>query len=148
MRWNLPSAVNIPLDSLTASTPNPFSSPSALEKQWRELEALIERNREMASERERTGDTDGDVPAEQALLAPLTLHGRKVILLCYNGDTSRVATSVLRAREIEACSVQGGLRAILRDWPQIIDAKREDERHNDLGLPNLSLVSVSRQGKV
>lgn len=74
-QWNLPSAVNIPLDSLTASTPNPFSSPSALEKQWRELEALVERNREMASQHEQIGGSDGDVPAEQALLAPLTLHG-------------------------------------------------------------------------
>ena len=104
-QWNLPSAINFPLASLTASTPTPFSNPSTLDHQWRELESLVERDKEMASHRGGTSNSDSNVPPEQELLAPSSLHGRKVTLLCYNGDTARVATSVLRAREMEAYSI-------------------------------------------
>lgn len=42
------------------------------------------------------------------------LHGRRVLLLCYDGDSARVATSVLRAKGHEADSVRGGFRALRR----------------------------------
>lgn len=31
------------------------------------------------------------------------------MLVCYDGDTARVATSVLRARNIQASSIRGGM---------------------------------------
>ena len=37
-----------------------------------------------------------------------------MLVICYNGDTARVATSVLRAKGIEADSLRGGYQA-LRD---------------------------------
>lgn len=38
---------------------------------------------------------------------------RKVLCLCYHGDTTRVATSVLRAKGFEAVSIEGGHAALL-----------------------------------
>jgi cysteine synthase A len=62
-----------------------------LEAQWLELETLFK--------------------AEQALSK---LRGQHVLVICYHGDTARVATSVLRAKGIEADSLRGGYQA-LRD---------------------------------
>lgn len=42
------------------------------------------------------------------------LQGRRVLLLCYDGDSARVATSVLRAKGHEAESIRGGFRALRR----------------------------------
>jgi rhodanese-related sulfurtransferase len=49
--------------------------------------------------------------AEEALSK---LRGQHVLVICYHGDTARVATSVLRAKGIEADSLRGGYQA-LRD---------------------------------
>lgn len=62
-----------------------------LEAQWLELEAVFK--------------------AEEALSK---LRGQHVLVICYHGDTARVATSVLRAKGIEADSLRGGYQA-LRD---------------------------------
>lgn len=35
-----------------------------------------------------------------------------ILVLCYDGDTARVATSVLRAHGLDADSVRGGYRAL------------------------------------
>lgn len=40
------------------------------------------------------------------------LGSHHVLVLCYNGDTARVATSVLRAKGLEADSVRGGFHAL------------------------------------
>jgi rhodanese-related sulfurtransferase len=37
---------------------------------------------------------------------------RHVLVVCYNGDSARVATSVLRAKGLEADSVRGGYGAL------------------------------------
>lgn len=37
-----------------------------------------------------------------------------MLVICYNGDTARIATSVLRAKGIEGDSLRGGYQA-LRD---------------------------------
>lgn len=89
-RWHLSSSVNVPLHSLDSRAPGPFSDPTVLEAQWLELESLF---------------------SESNTLSKLQAH--RVLLLCYNGDTARVATSVLRAKGIEADSVRGGYRALM-----------------------------------
>lgn len=38
-----------------------------------------------------------------------------VLVVCYDGDTARVATSVLRAKGLNADSVRGGYRALRMD---------------------------------
>ncbi|KAL1988614.1 hypothetical protein VTN96DRAFT_9009 [Rasamsonia emersonii] len=88
--WHLPDAVNLPLRSLDADTASPFFDPVVLEAQWRELDSLF----------------GSGSPALSAV------SGRRILLVCYGGDTARVAASVLRARGVEAYSVRGGYRAL------------------------------------
>ncbi|KAB8206320.1 tryptophan synthase beta subunit-like PLP-dependent enzyme [Aspergillus parasiticus] len=87
--WHLPGSVNIPLRSLDSHTAKPFSDPSVLEAQWVELEAMFK---------------------DPSVITKLESH--HVLVICYNGDTARVATSVLRAKGIEADSLRGGYQAL------------------------------------
>ncbi|KAL3429003.1 tryptophan synthase beta subunit-like PLP-dependent enzyme [Aspergillus tetrazonus] len=90
-QWHLPGSVNYPLKSLTSHTPKPFSNPAVLEAQWLELESLLNKESVLAK-----------------------LGNQHVLVICYHGDTARVATSVLRAQGIQADSLRGGYQA-LRD---------------------------------
>ena len=94
---HVPGAYNLPLRSSSASTPSPFSDAAVLESQWRELEATFTTDRVNAHD----------------------LVDRDVYVVCYSGNTARVATSVLRARGIAAYSVRGGHTALLRQIPHL-----------------------------
>lgn len=87
--WSLPGSINLPLSSLGPHTPSPFSDPAVLEAQWVELEKIFNESR---------------------LVTDLGSH--HVLVVCYDGDTARVATSVLRAKGLEADSVRGGHQAM------------------------------------
>lgn len=91
---HLPGALNWPLQSLSADTKSPFFDSQILEAQWKELESLFQPN---------------DAHSEDRVKG-LEHPERSVMLVCYDGDTSRVATSVLRARNIQASSIRGGMR--------------------------------------
>ena len=87
--WHLPGSMNLPLSSLGPHSPSPFSDPGVLEAQWVELENIFR---------------------DEALVSELgRLH---VLVVCYDGDSARVATSVLRAKGLEADSVRGGYHAL------------------------------------
>lgn len=88
--WHLPGAVNYPLESLDSGTVSPFAEANLLEKQWSELENFFQDSKNIAE-----------------------VRGRRVLLLCYNGDTARVATSVLQAKGVDAESVRGGYQAVM-----------------------------------
>lgn len=68
-----------------------------LESQWKELEATFTPDRINAHD----------------------LVGKDVYIMCYGGDTARVATSVLRAKGIRANSVKGGHEALRREVPHL-----------------------------
>lgn len=87
---HLPGAISRPLSSLDSSTPSPFSDPAVMERQWKELETVFD-------------------------LTTIGLLKRAgcVWLVCYGGDTSRVATSVLRAKGVTANSLKGGVSALM-----------------------------------
>lgn len=87
--WNLPESINLELTSLGPHTPSPFSDPAVLEAQWVELEKI---------------SSDGKLVTD--------LGKNHVLVVCYDGDTARVATSVLRAKGLEADSVRGGHNAM------------------------------------
>lgn len=87
---HLPGSISRPLSSLGSATPSPFSDPMVLEKQWKELESVFD-------------------PTTLGLLK----HAGCVWLVCYGGDTSRVATSVLRAKGITANSLKGGMTGLI-----------------------------------
>jgi rhodanese-related sulfurtransferase len=94
---HIPGSYNLPLQSLNATTSSPFSDAAVLEKQWKELEATFTNERINAHE----------------------LAGKDVYIICYSGDTARVATSVLRAKAISASSVKGGITALRKELPHL-----------------------------
>ncbi|KAI1377087.1 tryptophan synthase beta subunit-like PLP-dependent enzyme [Hypoxylon crocopeplum] len=88
-KFSLPGSVNLPFAD--RSNPSPFSDPTVLEALWLKL--------------------DGHFRSPRDELLPL-VQSKRILLLCYDGDCSRVATSVLRAKGYEADSIRGGFRAL------------------------------------
>lgn len=87
---HLPGAISRPLSSHDSSTPSPFFDPTVLESQWKELESVFD-----------------------LTTVGLLRRAGCVWLVCYGGDTSRVATSVLRAKGVSANSLKGGMLALM-----------------------------------
>ncbi|RDA82431.1 hypothetical protein CP532_2402 [Ophiocordyceps camponoti-leonardi (nom. inval.)] len=87
--FHLPSSTNIPL--VESNSTSPFSDPHVLRSLWLRLEETF-----------KTPE-----PALRSLL-----DGKRILLLCYDGDSSRVCTSVLRAKGHQADSVRGGFGAL------------------------------------
>ena len=84
-------SVSTPLRDLTPASESLFDDVEALHAQWVNMKAKFD------------GD---DLP-----------HGfdpvsGPMIVLCYNGETSRLATAVMRAKGWEAYSIKGGMSAI------------------------------------
>ncbi|KAG9193674.1 cysteine synthase [Alternaria panax] len=115
---HIPGSFNLPLQSLNASTLNPFADATVLEKQWRELEATFTPERINAHE----------------------LAGKSVYIVCYGGDTARVATSVLRAKAISASSVKGGITALRQELPhlQMTERRRRSVHQDWLKTPKVA----------
>lgn len=94
---NIPGSYNLPIQSLNSSTSNPFFDATILERQWKELDAMLSHN----------------------TISAYDLSGKNVGVICYDGDTARVATSVLRAKGISASSIKGGFRALVVNLPHL-----------------------------
>lgn len=122
---HVPGAYNLPLRSSSASTLSPFLDASVLESQWKELEATFTSDRINAHD----------------------LVGKDVYVMCYSGDTARVATSVLRARGISASSVKGGYSSLRKTIPHLQMSEQGREFLNQDWL-NASRVAVQDVKKV
>jgi rhodanese-related sulfurtransferase len=103
---HLPNSVNIPLDTLKdgAARGSPFAKPvddcAMLEEVWLELDGFF-----------TTQDKNGKRnPSAETLMA--ILKNKKVLTICYDGDSARVANSVLRHKGVESCSIAGGFAAL------------------------------------
>ncbi|KAF7563424.1 hypothetical protein G7046_g703 [Stylonectria norvegica] len=87
--FHLPGSINVPF--VHEADSSPFSDPQVLESLWQRLEEIF-------------------------LVPGLGLQAftdaEKVLIVCYDGDSSRVATSVLRARGYEADSIKLGFHAL------------------------------------
>ena len=95
-RSHLPGAVNLPFAAPFA--PSPFFEPSLLASLWTRFEAAL----------------SSPPPALQKAKE----EKNRVLLVCYDGDSARVASSVLRAKGWTADSTRGGfggLEAVLRE---------------------------------
>lgn len=88
-QFNLQGSLNIPF--IHPDTPSPFSDPKVLKALWAQLE-------------------DKFKSPEHELHA--LIKEKRILLLCYDGDSARVATSVLRAKGYEADSIRGGFRVL------------------------------------
>ncbi|KAF4982218.1 hypothetical protein FZEAL_2102 [Fusarium zealandicum] len=104
--FHLPNSANVPLDTLRdgPSSGSPFDNPaddcSMLEELWLELEALF-------AAKDKNGKRNSSAETLMAIL-----RGKKVLTVCYDGDSARVANSVLRAKDVEAESIRGGYSAL------------------------------------
>ncbi|EGD95895.1 cysteine synthase [Trichophyton tonsurans CBS 112818] len=94
-QWHLPQAINVSLNTLEKSTTSPFADSTVLEAQWLEIEGWFSQSGE-----------------KSALLKGLKENNTRVLLVCYSGNTSRVACSILRAKGIEAWCIRGGYKAL------------------------------------
>ncbi|KZZ99006.1 Pyridoxal phosphate-dependent enzyme, beta subunit [Moelleriella libera RCEF 2490] len=116
--FHLPNSVNIPLDALRggASRGSPLAKPvddcAMLEELWLELDSLFS-----------TRKADGTRNAcAEALMA--VLKDKRILTLCYDGASARVANSVLRAKGVESQSVMGGVAALAAFQPPVTDPAR------------------------
>lgn len=106
--WHLPGAFNIPMRTVARGTPSPFADAATLEAQWRELDDFFARQ------------------VERCMLPGMvSLRERRALLVCYDGDAARVATSVLRAKGVEADSIAGGAAAVARWWWPEVQARQQ-----------------------
>ncbi|WZH43297.1 Cysteine synthase a [Fusarium acuminatum] len=106
--FHLPNSVNMPLETLRdgPSSGSPFANPAdecaMLEELWLELESLF-------NVKDKNGNRNASAEALMSIL-----RGKRVLTLCYDGDSARVANSVLRAKGVEAESVRGGYGALAK----------------------------------
>lgn len=91
---HITSAYSCPAPHLTVDTKTPFDfgDPNALVNQWKDLNTMLE-NSELFS---KFFGADG--PA---------------LILCYNGETSRLLTAMVRGRGVEAYSFRGGVSGLM-----------------------------------
>ena len=108
---HLPDAINISLKSLSLDTPNPFADSDTLAAQWRELEALFGGDA-LKRKNRSTGFEGRNIFAK-------TDQNTIVTLVCYDGDTARIGTSVLRNQGIAASNIRGGMDAVLAAYPDL-----------------------------
>lgn len=89
---SLPSSLYLPLPTPSKDAANPYQHPPTMVTQFRFLDG-------------RLGSKDDQEFGGKAL------EGKVVLTLSYDGNTARVAMSVLRNRGIEACCIMGGVEA-------------------------------------
>lgn len=103
---HLPNSVNIPLETLRngAACGSPFANPvddcTMLEALWLELDGRF-------TTKDKNGQRN---PSAETLMA--ILKNKKVLTVCYDGDSARVANSVLRHNGVQAESISGGFAAL------------------------------------
>ena len=91
---HIPQSMSSPLKSLTPAIRDLFGDPETLHMIWTRLQTKF-------------------IKGEKGL-SPKRLP---IVILCYDGDTSQMATSILRAKGYTAFSVCGGFCALKRFTP-------------------------------
>lgn len=107
-RSHLPGAINLPLRTLTEASIDAFEDANVLEAQWLELEAVFTSNQPSGS-----------------ALSITSLKQHIVTLICYDGDTSRIGTSILRAKGVRAFNVRNGVRGLGLRRASLVDKPAE-----------------------
>ncbi|KAF4637610.1 hypothetical protein G7Y89_g481 [Cudoniella acicularis] len=86
-------AINLPFSSVSSTSMSPFEDIAVLEAQWKEGKKILDKNKLTAL-----------VGSEKSVM----------VVICYNGESARMSTSILRAQKIQAFSVKGGMPAMTR----------------------------------
>ena len=95
---HFPGSTNLPLRDLTPDLAGNdlFGDAETVHKMWNNLQSLF------------------STANAQSLLEDTKTNKRAVIVLCYDGDVSRLGSAILRDKGIEACTVKGGFGALWR----------------------------------
>ncbi|RKF79621.1 putative cysteine synthase b [Golovinomyces cichoracearum] len=91
--WHLPGAVSKPLMNLTAERPSSFFDTTVMKLLWWEMETIANNYVGLKCPEYRIDH---------------------FLLLCYNGETSRMATSELWARGIKAINLMNGMNNLAK----------------------------------
>ena len=93
---HLPGSFHLPLDGLTPKLAGGdlFGDPHAVFSVWNGIQSLFY------------------APPASKILEGAKIYHLPVLVVCYDGDASRLATSTLRHRGVEASSVKGGFEAL------------------------------------
>jgi rhodanese-related sulfurtransferase len=101
--FSFDGAINLPF--VHANTPSPFSNSQVLDDLWVRLDRRFKApDREV---REKIGS-------------------KRLLVLCYDGDSARVATSVLQAHGYEARSIKGGYKQIEKELSDLNEALEQE----------------------
>lgn len=117
--FSLPGSVNFPL--VTTDTRHPFADPSVLATLWRKLDSTL-------------GSENPEICSQ--------LKGKRSLILCYDGDSARVATSVLRAKGYSADSMRGGIEALYELGLKLDGQQYEEMTPRSFSQPRTESVGV------
>lgn len=104
----MPGSTNIPF--VEKEQGSPFFDPQVLKALWERLENTFK---------------NPNQPIKSLL------EKKRVLLLCYDGDSSRVANSVLRARNFETMSIRGGYDVLRRMRQSATQSLADAAQHQD-----------------
>jgi len=92
-KMHISHSKNLPLPELSVADSYLFDDIPRLHSQWKNMKTMF------------GGETLPD------LLNPIS---KPKIVVCFDGETSRLATAVMRARGVEAFSIRGGIPAVVQ----------------------------------
>ncbi|KAJ3982074.1 tryptophan synthase beta subunit-like PLP-dependent enzyme [Lentinula detonsa] len=101
---HFPAAISLDIGS-DAESVNPFLDTPTMVKQWRSLYQQLSHENPIFEEK---------------------VKGNTMVVFCYDGNTSRIATSILRHRRVEAYSCAGGIGACWKLLDRIDGRERRD----------------------
>lgn len=119
--YQVPGSRNLPI--ALPSSPSPFADTKVMTTVWTQLEEMF------------------SAPKNADLLP--VLQDKRVVVICYDGDTSRVATSVLRAKGFAADSIRGGFSNFARLDPVMQAAAGIDAYSTKVGEVRLQSTEVT-----
>jgi len=104
---------NIPLRQ---TQPDFYGTASAVQRRWLEMKRALDE--EFLAARDSEEPLDTAIPNKQGAMSTGRrrggTHQRTVLVVCCDGDSARMATSMLRAKRLCAYSVEGGFAALKR----------------------------------
>ncbi|KAH7870581.1 cysteine synthase-like protein B [Lentinula edodes] len=103
-RRHFPAAICLDIGN-NAESPNPFLDTPTMVKQWRSLDQRL--------------SPDNGIFGEE-------LDGKTVVVFCYDGNTSRIATSILQYRGVEAYSCAGGI-GVCWELLNLVDGREHED---------------------
>lgn len=119
---HLVGAHSAPLSSLREDDPSPYEDAALLATQWTELKARFITDKPVQHHCPQNGVAElAKLPLAE-MITCLKQNGREALVIDYNGETAKVAVSVLRKVGIKAFSIDGGLSALRQNGCSLVSS--------------------------